>query len=617
MRNRLSFLIKYYLFWLLLFQLLRAVFIIYNHRLFNEARFSEILKSFIYGLKLDVSLAAYISILPFVIISFSFFINKEILIKRIIFFYSIILIVIVALMSVIDLELYRWWGFRLDSTIFKYINTPQAMMASAGVAPVFLLMTLFFFMISGAFVLYVLSLYPDNKSFEKNSLLMSGLGCLAMLIITSGLIIPIRGGLQLAPMNESAVFYSTNLLLNNTAINVPWNFVHSILEKNYETINPYISINKKTADEIMKNLYADQGSSKKIIKDNPNIVIIIWESFTAKVVKETGGMENITPQFSGLIKEGILFDHIYASGDRSDKGLVAILAGYPSQPITSIITNPAKSAHLPSITTELKNKGYNTSFYYGGEPEFANIKSFLLNHHYDKLISKSDFEEKYWNSKWGAHDEIVLDRLLNDLNKEKQPFFSTIFTLSSHEPFEIPIAPLLPGKDWQTLFLNSIYYTDQCIGKFIAKAKETNWWNNTLIIIVADHGHLYPSGYHVPRHIPDEFHIPMIWLGGALNSIPMVNSQTGSQTDLANTLLHQMGIYTNKFSFSKDLMNPESKPFAYYSFNNGFGFMKPDKKIVIDNISGNKLFQEGQLTNRDLEEGKAYLQYSFQDYLNK
>jgi phosphoglycerol transferase MdoB-like AlkP superfamily enzyme len=491
------------------------------------------------------------------------------------------------------------------------------MMVSASVAPVFLLISLWFFFSTGIFVLYVTLLYPQNIAFEKKSLLRSFIGALAILIITLSLIIPIRGGFQLAPMNQSAVFYSTNPVLNNTAINLPWNFVQSLLEKNYETTNPFVSMDASRAAQTVSQLYMETGKSPRLVKDNPNVVLIIWESFTAKSVKELGGKDKVTPEFSRLIKEGILFSNIYASGDRSDKGLAAILAAYPAQPTTSIITNPAKAQRLPAISTELKSRGYHTSFYYGGEPEFANIKSFLLNHDFDKLITKSDFEEKYWNSKWGAHDEIVLDRLLEDLNAEKQPFFSTIFTLSSHEPFEIPIPRPFPGDDRQTLFLNSLFYTDQCIGKFIKKAKKTNWWNNTIFIIIADHGHPYPSETGVPLHIPDEFHIPMLWLGGALNTSEQVNTLIGSQTDLANTLLHQMNIYTRKFPFSKDLLNDETLPFAYYAFNNGFGYVKPEKQVVMDNISGKPLFGNGQITESDREQGKAYLQYSFQDYLNK
>jgi phosphoglycerol transferase MdoB-like AlkP superfamily enzyme len=617
LKNRLIFLIKYYLFWLIAFQVFRLAFIIYNHKLFNTAPFPEILKSFAYGLKLDMSFSAYTSILPFLLIGASLFLDKEILIKKIILGYSIILVIIITFLSVADLELYKWWGFRLDATVLKYVNTPREMMVSIIVVPVFLLLALMFFLSTGLFTGYVLLLYPQNRFFKKESGAKSFIGALAVVGITAALIIPIRGGFQLAPMNQSAVFYSSDPTLNNAAINLPWNFVQSLLEKNYETTNPFISADSAEVNKIIKTLYIEPGRSQRLIKENPNVVLIIWESFTAKVVKELGSKDNVTPEFSKLIKEGILFSDIYASGDRSDKGLAAIISGYPAQPTTSIITNPAKAQHLPAISTELKNKGYHTSFYYGGEAEFANIKSFLLSHNFEKLISKPDFAEKDWNSKWGAHDEIVLDRLLEDLQNEKQPFLSTIFTLSSHEPFEIPVPPAFPGDDRQTQFLNSLYYTDQCIGKFITKAKKTSWWENTIFIIIADHGHPYPSKSGVPMHYPDEFHIPMLWLGGALQTDPFINSQTGSQTDLANTLLHQLGIYNKKFPFSKDLMNGETIPFAYYAFNNGFGFIKPEKKLVVDNISGKPLFQKGQYTQSDLEEGKAYLQYSFQDYLNK
>ncbi|MFL5730279.1 MAG: LTA synthase family protein, partial [Cytophagaceae bacterium] len=529
----------------------------------------------------------------------------------------LVLIFLITLLSVTDLELYRWWGFRMDATVIKYMNTPREMAASAAVAPVFLLIALFSVIFSGLVILYVLLLYPQNQFFQKNSLVLSAAGFLLIMAMTAILIIPIRGGFQLAPMNESAVFYSNKPELNNTAINLPWNFIHSILEKNYEDRNPFKKLDEGKAAEIVKHLYSANRKSKIILKDKVNVVLIIWESFTAKVVKETGGKDSVTPEFSRLIKEGILFNNIYASGDRSDKGLVAILAGYPAQPTASIITNPAKAMHLPSISSELKNKGYSTSFYYGGEPEFANIKSFLLNHNVDKLVSKSDFEEKYWNSKWGAHDEIVLERFLEDMSREKQPFFGSLFTLSSHEPFEVPIPPVFAGDDQQTQFLNSLYYTDQCIGKFIEKAKKTSWWDNTVIIIIADHGHPYPSKDGVPNHEPDEFHIPMLWLGGALTSGPQINPQTGSQTDLANTLLHQMGIYTNKFPFSKDLMVEENSPFAYYSFNNGFGYIQPGREVVIDNISGKPIYSKGPIAGSDKEVGQAYLQYSFQDYLNK
>jgi phosphoglycerol transferase MdoB-like AlkP superfamily enzyme len=553
-----------------------------------------------------------------VLVAISCFFENEKLFKKILFIYSVPLIIVISGLGIVDIELFRWWGFRLDATIFKYASTPAEVWGTAAVSPRFLLLVLFMFSVTSLYFLYKFLAYPKKISWGKEGLFQSITSALVFLILTATLFIPIRGGLQLAPMNQSAVFYSNSTLLNNTAINVSWNFVHSILEKTYDDSNPYQFTDQKVAEEAHILLYADTTRSTTLLNTTkPNVIFLIWESFTGKAVKELGGKENITPQFSKLIKEGIFFNNMYASGNRSDKGLIAILAGYPAQPTTSIITNPKKALHLPAVSTVLKTKGYNTSFYYGGEPEFANIKSFLLNHDYQKLVTKNDFEEKYWNSKWGAHDEVVLDRLLQDLEKSPQPFFSTLFTLSSHEPYEIPIEPVFPGTDNQTLFLNSLFYSDQCIGKFIEKAKKTSWWKNTIIVITADHGHPYPGPNELPIHIPDEFKIPMLWLGGALNVQDTIISKIGSQTDIAATLLNQLHLDHKQFTFSKDLLNPNSPEFAYYAFNNGLGYIKPGKKLSFENISKGLKYTEGEITEKDIKEGRTYLQYSFQDYLNK
>jgi phosphoglycerol transferase MdoB-like AlkP superfamily enzyme len=332
-----------------------------------------------------------------------------------------------------------------------------------------------------------------------------------------------------------------------------------------------------------------------------------------------GGKKGITPQFDSLCKEGILFNNIYASGDRSDKGLIAVLSSFPAQSITSIMNKTTKAASLPSICKTLNQQNYHTAFYYGGEPEFANIKSYLVASHYDEIIGKENFPPQTWNSKWGAHDEVVLNRMLEDLNKQKQPFFTSLFTLSSHEPFEIPMKPLLPGKDDESKFLNSMHYTDSCVGAFIRQAKQQTWWNNTVIIITADHGHPLPwtEQTQVVNHYPSEFKVPMLWLGGALTKTDTIISTIGSQIDISETLLKQMSLNGKEFEFSKNLLARNPSPFAYYAYNNGFGFLTPHGHFVFDNVSKNFLEKSPEITENDVNNGKAYLQYSFQEYLNK
>src|SRR5690606_4864142 len=137
---------------------------------------------------------------------------------------------------------------------------------------------------------------------------------------------------------------------------------------------------------------------------------------------------------------------------------------------------------------------------------------------------------------WGVHDEYVFDRLLTDLRNEKQPFFSTMFTLSSHEPYDVPVN-FIPGNKNEVKFCNSIKYTDSCLAVFLNKAKEESWWDNTLVVIVADHGHVFPGINDWPVRVPEEFHIPMLWTGGALKQKGVVK-KIASQTDIAATLLN-------------------------------------------------------------------------------
>jgi phosphoglycerol transferase MdoB-like AlkP superfamily enzyme len=310
----------------------------------------------------------------------------------------------------------------------------------------------------------------------------------------------------------------------------------------------------------------------------------------------------------------MLFTNIYASGDRSEKGLIAILSGYPAQH-PSIIKTPTKTEGLPSLTKSLYGQGYHSTYYYGGEPEFANIKSYLLNAGFEKIISKKDFASKDYNSKWGVHDHVLFTRFLNDLQTEKQPFFSTLFTLSSHEPYDIPIAPKFAGNDETTKFKNSFYYTDECIGNFIAAAKKQSWWNNTLIIMVADHGHRLPGDD--ANDAPSKFRIPLIFTGGALKEKNSINPATGSQTDIVKTLLQQLNIPCDEFKWSKNLSDTTAKQFAFYNFIDGFGFVTPNGTVTFDNVSKKIINKDPSVNDQQLNYGKAYMQLSYEDFLRR
>lgn len=611
MRKRFEFAVLYGLAWTILFQLFRIIFLLYHYKKTLELPSFMWVKSAWYGLRMDVSFAGYILIIPALLLAFTAKSWKWY--EKFMLIYSTIVSFSIVFLTIADLELFRAWGFRIDGTSLHYLKTPLEAWASMSSAPVFLLCCLFILLF---FVVYQILIKIQRRTI-RFFLKVSWFVTLPVFIVFAGtIVIPIRGGLQQIPMNESVVFFSSKSFANYAAVNVPWNYVSSLMSESYTKNNPFIYSEQKIADRKIIDLYKSNGSIEQIIStDKPvNVLVIIWESFTAKVVSGLNGMKGITPQFDSLSREGILFTNMYASGNRSDKGMVAILSGYPAQPTNSIIKIPNKTISLPSVPKTFHKKGYFTSFYYGGETEFANMKSYFLQQQFNNIIDKHDFASADMNSKWGAHDHVVLNRLLTDLDNQKQPFFTTLFTLSSHEPFEVPVKTVIKGNDQEHLFLNALHYSDASIGDFIKKAKTKSWWNNTLIIIVADHGHPLPE---TSDKKPDEFHIPMLWLGGVLKSKNIRIDTLCSQTDLAATLLDQLKLPSESFKWSNDIFRKNRVPFAYFAFNNGFGWMKPAGFVIRDNIGGNITEQKGNLKPGETELGKAYLQSSFNDYLQR
>jgi phosphoglycerol transferase MdoB-like AlkP superfamily enzyme len=238
------------------------------------------------------------------------------------------------------------------------------------------------------------------------------------------------------------------------------------------------------------------------------------------------------------------------------------------------------------------------------------MESYLTIAGFSHITEDGDFDLSLNASKWGVHDQYVFNRLLNEVDTASAPFFKTMLSLSSHEPFDVPFGNS-KQKDETGLFLNSCSYTDSCLGQFIRDAKQKDWWKNTLVIITADHGHSFP--YHYQVYDKRKFKIPMLWLGGAVDSAFHVN-KIGNQTDIANTLLGQLNIDYADFTFGKNMLASKSKPFAVYAFNNGFGYVDPDMESVYDFDFRNYLKGKGSSSEAALAYGKAYMQILFNDY---
>lgn len=614
LKNKLLFFLSYFLFWIGYFVFSRTIFLLFYYDKTLELDLETTLKTFLYGFRLDLSFASYLSVIPFFLILFSFFI-KPVKIHKTIKWYSYLLLILINLLLIIDVGLYKTWGVRIDSTLLTYIDTPELMLASISA----------FQMIMGSVVWVVISIVFIKlfKSVISKRMVTidkeSWFQLPVLFFITIALIIPIRGGLQLIPINQSNVYFSNKMFANHAAINFVWNFFNTLSFK-IEDENPYKIFDDLTAQKII-----DKNRAPLLIATNdsilntqkPNIILLIWEGLTAKVVGPLGGEIEVTENLNKLVKEGIFFTNFYANGDRTDKGIPSILSGYYPQPIRKIMRMPNKSRSLPMLPQKMIDLGYKTSFYYGGDTNFGNMNTYLRNAGISNIIEGREFDKKNWNSKWGVHDHVFMERFTKDLSQPQiEPFFKIALTLSSHEPYEFP-QTFKFGRDTEVnKFRSSHAYTDKVIGEFIKKAKTQSWWENTLIIIVADHGHGLPErkGYF---NAPSRFKIPMLWLGGALAKRDTIVSTISAQTDLSFTLLQILNQDPSDFKWGKNIFNNSESQYAHYIFNKGFGIIDKNGIYVYDFIS-NKAFEEKGTSTKKLDSlGKAISQNSYQDFLDR
>jgi phosphoglycerol transferase MdoB-like AlkP superfamily enzyme len=611
MKKRLSSLLYYAIYWLVFFFVARLFFIsVQYHNAFQNS-FGELLATYWHGVKLDFSTIGYYLLVPVLFAMPGVWFNGN-WYRLFIKWYTYILIVFSSIVIVSDANLYSYWGFRMDYTPMLYLKTPGEAMAS--VSTIKLILYFITIIIIAAFFIFIYIKLID-RSFSGFTRIRYWLpGILFFMIFFGALIIPIRGGFGVAPINAGTVYFSKKMFLNHTAINAVWNVGTSAFTQK-PVKNPYEFGDLSAATVIVDSLTVKKGIAEKVLNTSkPDILIIVLESFSGYLIGPLGGDSLVTPNFNRYVREGILFSEFFASGTRTDKAMPAILDGYPAQPAQSIIKEPKKSQSLTSLVKMLIEKGYNSSFWYGGEINFANFNSFVIESGFHDIITKNNFDPVNYNSRWGVHDHILFKTLEDSMIVVKEPFLNVVLTLSSHEPFDVPMEPFFEGEDDVTKYKNSVYYADKSLGSFLDWAKNMDWWKNTLVILVADHCCRLPKDRLI--YSQDVFKIPMLWIGGALSKKGIRIEKLGSQVDIPVTLLNQLGL-TGNFPFAKDLLSSGSESFAFYTFNEGFGFITDSSSVAYDQKLAKPVFSDGK--NPDLAEkmGKAYLQVLFNDYLKR
>ncbi|RHM25702.1 alkaline phosphatase family protein [Phocaeicola vulgatus] len=608
MKKRIAYISLYFFTVLLIFILQKPLFMLYNGSIEKGFGFADYMQVMVHGASLDAATAGYLTAFPFLLVLISIWFRKFPL-KKILYGYYILAAALISIIFVVDMALYTFWGFKLDASVFLYIDSPKEALASVSVGFILLRVLAILLLIAlNSWVL--LKITPSVLTATRKRIA----GTAGMLLLGGVLFIIIRGGVTESTSNIGQVYFSNEPFLNHSAVNPDFSLLSS-MGKSQDFASEFNFFDEEKRAALFDGLYptTDGDSIIQVLNTKrPNILIILMEGFGGAFVEPLGGLPDVTPHFNRLSKEGVFFTNCYANSFRTDRGTVCTFSGYLGLPTASVMKIPAKSRTLPAIAEGLSKAGYKTDFLYGGDINFTNMKSYLLSTGYQRLTANTDFSlAEQTSNAWGVNDDITFEYLYNQLRnrKEEGPWHTAFLTLSSHEPFEVPYHRL------EDKIPNAFAYTDECLGKFVDRLKQTPAWKDLLVICLPDHGFYYPR--EGSNAMPRFYHIPLLWLGGAVKQ-PMQVDKIMNQTDLAATLLGQLGLEHTVFTFSRNVLGSDYKyPFAFYSFNNGFSFRDSTGVTVFDNNSGSILFDKPEADESRLDKGKAILQTVYDDLGNR
>jgi len=514
---------------------------------------------------------------------------------------------------------------RPNILFFEYLNHPREVGATLWAA----------YKLPIIVAVFVVTLFTwvNAKQIGKLARPIQPTGILPALLVTPLLLLVcfgiIRSTTDHRAVNPSTVALSSDPLVNELALSSAYTALYALYETRHEqeggfrygeiddeevyaaiTDSMLIDAAAFTSDRLRtlhNQALADPTVTRK------NLVIIVQESLGAEFVGALAGL-GVTPNLDELSDQGIWFTNLYATGTRSVRGLEAVVSGFTPTPARSVVKLGRSQRNFFTLAGLLGRSGYESSFIYGGEAQFDNMRRFFMNNGFDRVIDKSDYEQPKFVGSWGVSDEDLFDRAHEEFSTEhEKPFFSLVFTSSNHSPFQFPDGRIELFDAEKNTVNNAVKYADFALGEFIKKARKSNYWDDTVFLIVADHNSRVYGNEVVPVK---RFHIPGLILGGSIT--PSVITTVASQIDLAPTLLSLIGVACEHPMIGRDLMQPKmqaSAGRAIMQFNGSQAYMEGDQVAILQkNLPVQQyLFRDGQLlreTDVDPELAKRALAHS-------
>lgn len=637
-----SVIFLYSMFWMFI---LRIVFFVRSYPgVLNDTGLNGLLEAFLVGARFDSSVISYslMIIASLAIVMFIINLIKDLNVK--IYFslivFHIVLLFVIILTQMIDVEYFRSFGFHLSFRDLQYLTSSEVYGTIASDYPILFYMifivsvlTIFFFLNKKLIFLIV-----PGRTGKSSALYIFNI------IISAGLlIIAARGGISTSNLNWGSSFFSDNDKLNQSSLNGIFTIGKSYdldrkskASKKAGMIKNIITDDKIIADLILKGEKYDKIESPNVLKRKTytgyprrdlNVVLVLLEGWTFENINSSVNGIEITPYFNELIKKGIYFSKCYSTGTRSNKGIESVICSVPGQYGISALKRIEGQKPFYSIPIVLKDRGYNNLFIYGGDPEFDNMKGFLRVNGINNCIGLDEIGSDDKASKWGSFDEDTFTKALTETDKLSKPFFTFIFTLSSHEPFELPdsFVSKLDNNENKNKYLNSLIYSDSALRGFMAEFSQKPYFDETVFVFISDHGRNRHKNIPIDR---EKFHIPFL----IYSENPAVKEKTGeitktcSQSDVLPILMGILGGEYENASWGKDILSRYDDSFAFMTDGDRIGLLQNDTLTVQAAGAEAKFYDENDSLIRFEQNSKEFskrkellgnILYYSAEYLNR
>ena len=607
MKIRFRYFLLTYVLFVVIFVFEKPLFMLRHLSQFKASSFSEWMSVIWNGLSLDLTAAAWLTVIPGLLLTCTIWSRKK-LWRRLAKIYFLLASLLMAGVFVADMAVYPNTGSKLTAnSLGALLTQPSAVFGDSvwSVLGGFLAVLIFAMLF---FVVFYLCLLGSEKLERKLLPLNPLLFTLLFLLLEVVLLVPVLKGMGANGMDVSKAYFSANKRLNLAAVNPLYSAMATWQGKGIALPEIKFPIARKSGEKKEESGEKREGAdalfdpavngeqakpSRAILNTpKPNVLVVVLKNMPASLIGAMGGDKNVTVCLNELVPQGLLFNHIYATSTNAADGLRALLNGEVS----------ASQQPSPSLVNTLRNEGYLAAYYSGLDIDGTNLRSQLKTAGFQGFVSQTDFSVADRQNSWGVHDFPVFNALLAELRNEKtqKPWIRMVQTASAQPPYTVPYHRV---KD--QLENNAFAYSDACLGHFISELKKLPQWEKTLVVVTSDCVGSYPQQNELST---GRFHIPMLLLGGALKETGVVDTY-GSQADLAATLLAQLGLSHKAFTYSKDLLSDAAPHFAYFSTPNGYGMLSADNQLVIDQKADKTVVDEGQEKGQNEDLLKAFREY--------